>query len=285
MGFMPLRELAAGTCGLLLLLLLAGASAVAPAGALAVTDATASHRASFDSAGVKISYVEAGAGEPVVLVHGLYSSAEMNWIVPGTFAALTQHYHVVALDLRGHGQSDRPKDDSAYGHPMVEDVVRLLDHLKIERAHVVGYSLGGIIVMRLVIDHPDRVLSATLGGMGWFREGSFEQAIFQEMGGREFLRTPAACTRGIAKLAVTEAELRRVEVPIEILVGDRDPCRMMYVKPLQRVRPDWPVVTVSGAGHLNCITKSQFKDEVVRWIGVNANQAAQSARRTLGVAP
>src|ERR1700683_2689294 len=68
----------------------------------------------FDSAGVKIAYVSAGPGQPVILVHGLYSSAEMNWQLPGTFNQLAQHYHVIAFDLRGHGKSDKPVDDASY---------------------------------------------------------------------------------------------------------------------------------------------------------------------------
>lgn len=75
----------------------------------------------FDSAGVKIAYVEAGQGEPVVLVHGLYSSAEMNWVAPGTFRLLAANHRVIALDLRGHGKSDKPTDDASYGQPMVEE--------------------------------------------------------------------------------------------------------------------------------------------------------------------
>src|SRR5689334_11974039 len=103
---------------------------------------------SFDSNGVKIAYVEAGQGEPILLVHGLYSSAKMNWIAPGIFDPLTQHYHVIALDLRGHGNSDKPTKEEDYGQPMVDDIVNLLDHVKIDKANVVGYSLGGIIVMK-----------------------------------------------------------------------------------------------------------------------------------------
>jgi pimeloyl-ACP methyl ester carboxylesterase len=137
---------------------------------------------SFDSAGVKIAYLEAGQGTTVILVHGLYSSAGINWVMPGTFKMLAEHYHVIAPDLRGHGKSDKPAGEADYGPPMVEDIVRLMDHLKIAKAHVVGYSLGGILVVKFMIDHPDRVLSGTLGGMGWLRPGSFEQKIFESMG-------------------------------------------------------------------------------------------------------
>jgi len=229
------------------------------------------HRSSFSSGGVKIAYVEAGAGPPVVLVHGLYSSAQMNWFMPGIFQTLAEHDHVVALDLRGHGDSDKPADDASYGQPMVEDIVALMDHLHIAKAHVVGYSLGGIIVMKLMIDHPDRVISGTLGGMGWLREGSFEQKIFEVMGDRALAGTPPACVHGIARLAVTRDQVMQIKVPVEILVGDHDPCRQMYVEPLRPLRTDWPVVVIDGAGHLTCVIKEQFKSGLVAWIAKNSN--------------
>jgi len=226
---------------------------------------------SFDSDGVKIAYIEAGTGDPVVLVHGLYSSARMNWVLPGEFQMLAQHYHVIAPDLRGHGNSDKPTDESAYGQPMVEDVARLMDHLNIPKAQIVGYSLGGIIVMKFMVDHPRRVSAAALGGMGWLRDGSFEQRIFEGMGNANASGTPPACVHGIAKLAITEEQLKGIQVPVEILVGDRDPCKRMYVDPLEPVRPDWPVVVIDGAGHISCIVKDQFKSELVKWIDKNAN--------------
>jgi hypothetical protein len=224
---------------------------------------------SFDSKGVKIAYAEAGdvAGrEAVVMVHGLYSSEKMNWEMPGIFAEVAKKYHVVALDLRGHGESDKPTDEAAYGEPMVEDVVQLMDHLKIQKAHVVGYSLGGIIVMRFMVEHPERVIDGTLGGMGWLKEGSVFQAAFERMSGGAG-KTPPACVHGIGKLAVTEKEVMGVTVPVKIFVGDRDPCRRMYVEPLEKIRADWKVEVIDGAGHLNCIVKEQFKEGVVKWIG------------------
>jgi pimeloyl-ACP methyl ester carboxylesterase len=68
--------------------------------------------------------------------------------------------------------------------------------------------------------------------------------------------------RGIAKLAVTEAEIKAVGVPVTIIVGDRDPCRRLYVEPLLRVRPDWPEHVIQDAGHLNCILKPDFKKQL-----------------------
>ena len=219
---------------------------------------------SFDSAGVKIAYVTAGQGDPVILVHGLYSSAAMNWELPGTFELLAQHYHVVALDLRGHGQSDKPTEEAAYGQPMVDDVLRLMDQLKISKAHIIGYSLGGIIVMKFVIDHPDRVKSAALGGMGWLKQGSIFQAEFGHLNG--FGTTPPACAKAIGKLAVTQDQIKSVHLPLHMFVGDHDPCREMYVQPLERIRPDWGVTVIPDAGHITCVTKPQFKDGLIDWL-------------------
>ncbi len=240
--------------------------------ALAADD-TAPQFSSFNSAGVKIAYVQAGNGPPVILVHGLYSSATINWIAPGTFSLLAKHYHVIAPDLRGHGWSDKPADAASYGQPMVEDLARLMDHLKIQKAHIVGYSMGGIIVMKFMIDHPDRVLSGALGGMGWLRDGSIEQVFFERMGEHAAATnsgTPPACAGGIARLAVTEAQIKTVKTKVEILIGDRDPCNAMYVKPLRPIRPDWPVIVIQDAGHFNCIAKEQFKTALVHWIDTNA---------------
>ena len=220
----------------------------------------------FEVKGVKLHYLVQGTGEPVVLIHGLHSSAQMNWVMPGTMGELAKRYKVIALDLPGHGQSDKPADEQAYGTQMVDDVVALLDHLKIAKAHIVGYSMGGIVTVKMLALHPDRVRSAVAGGMGWLREGSRLQQFWEQIPAREGSRTPPACVRGIAKLAVSEDELRRIKVPVEVVVGSRDPVKRMYVNPLRPVRPDWPVVEIDDAGHLNCIAKSQFRASIADWL-------------------
>src|SRR4051812_22344550 len=125
----------------------------------------------FDSNGVSISYTVEGKGEPVVLIHGLFASAQVNWRAPGIIRILATNHQVIALDVRGHGASGKPTNESDYGVELAEDIVRLLDHLKIKQAHLVGYSMGGMITMKILTSHPDRVKSALLGGMGWMRKG------------------------------------------------------------------------------------------------------------------
>jgi pimeloyl-ACP methyl ester carboxylesterase len=228
---------------------------------------------SFDSKGIKIHYTVEGKGEPVVLIHGLHSSSQLNWRLPGTIKLLAESYQVIALDLRGHGRSGKPEKESDYGVEMAEDIVRLLDHLKIEKARVVGYSMGGMIAMKLAVDHPERAKSLVLGGMGWLREGSALQDFWSRLpGDRAGGQTPPACVRSFGKLAVSEEAVKGLKMPVAVLIGDRDPVRRLYVAPLEKARPDWPVVVIEGAGHLNCIVKPQFQEELKKQLDRQAKK-------------
>lgn len=224
----------------------------------------------FHAKGVKIHYLTAGQGETVVLIHGLYSSAEINWSINGVVAELAKDHQVIALDMPGHGRSDKPETDDAYGVQIVEDVILLLDRLQVKKAHIVGYSLGGMVALKLLATHEDRAISGTLGGMGWFREGSGLQHFWERIPARQGAPVPSAFLRNVGKLAVSEQELRRIRAPVEVLVGDRDPVRGLYVRPLEQVRKDWPVVEIADAGHMNCIMKRQFRDQLAGWVRKNS---------------
>jgi len=215
----------------------------------------------FAANSVRIHYLIEGAGDPVVLIHGLYSNATVNWQQPGMITALAKNHQVIALDLPGYGQSDKPVDEAAYGRQWVMHVILLLDHLSIGKAHIVGYSMGGMVALKLIAEHPERVLSGSLGGMGWMPDGGALQKTWEHM--------RSASARGAAKLALTKGELQAIRIPVLVLVGDRDPVRRLYVAPLQEVRPDWRVIEIQDAGHLNCIFKKQFIEEVARWIDAN----------------
>jgi predicted alpha/beta hydrolase family esterase len=210
---------------------------------------------------VKIHFLIEGTGEPVVLIHGLDSSARINWQMPGTIDALARDHQVIAIDLPGYGESDKPDDPAAYGEQWIDDVILLLDHLNIRKAHIVGYSMGGMVALKLIAEHPERVISGTLGGAGWLREDSILQKIWTHM------RSLGA--RSISELALTADQLKAIRTPVEILVGDRDPMKKLYVEPLESVRSDWRVIEIEGAGHLNCIVKKQFIDELEKWLDMN----------------
>jgi pimeloyl-ACP methyl ester carboxylesterase len=220
----------------------------------------------FYAKGVKISYSVQGEGEAVILIHGLFSSSVLEWAVPGTTDLLAKRYQVITLDLPGHGRSDKPTIGKPYGLELVEDVIRLMDHLKINKAHIVGNCLGSIVAAKLMAKHPDRVLSGTLAGMGWLRDGGFAQKVFEHFR-QTASKAVRACARGIRKLALTEKEVESIRVPVTILVGERDEVvKNLYVEPLQTVRKDWRVIHIRHANHLNCQAKQQFKEEIAKWL-------------------
>jgi pimeloyl-ACP methyl ester carboxylesterase len=113
--------------------------------------------------GVKIHYMVKGKGTPVILIHGYTGSAEGNWFRNGIADALAKNHMVIAIDCRNHGRSDKPQLN---GPGRAEDVIEMMDHLKIQKAHFHGYSMGGGIVGRLMALIPDRIITAGFGGSG-----------------------------------------------------------------------------------------------------------------------
>lgn len=229
-------------------------------------------RQTFDSKGVKIAYSIQGSGEPIVLIHGWLASGFLNWELPGISVALAKDHQVIAMDVRGHGQSDKPLKDEDYGPLLVEDVVRLLDHLKIEKAHIVGYSMGGVITANFMARHPERVLSGTLGGMGWVKKGGAGEFGFAQIGKKDATqKAEVVCGRSLAKLSLTEDEIKSIKAPVKVLIGDKDDLiQKLYVDPLKPVRKDWSIAEIPDANHITCIMKPQFRDELVSWIKKNS---------------
>src|SRR3712207_1866510 len=126
----------------------------------------------FDSDGVRIAFIDVppskAPGDPVLLIHGFASTHAVNWVnTLWTKTLSAAGYRVIAFDNRGHGQSDKLYDPAAYHSSiMAEDGRRLLDHLGVGRADVMGYSMGARITAHLALQHPERVRSAMLGGIG-----------------------------------------------------------------------------------------------------------------------
>jgi pimeloyl-ACP methyl ester carboxylesterase len=108
---------------------------------------------------VRIRYRVIGRGEPVVLLHGLTRSSD-DWV--GVGDSLAVDHRVIALDLRGHGRSSRFTDRARFGIAMADDVIRLLDQLHIQRAHLVGHSMGAAIAANVTARYPARVATVTL---------------------------------------------------------------------------------------------------------------------------
>lgn len=116
------------------------------------------------SDGVKIHYLTLGdSGSWVVLIHGYSDSARRMWFSTGIAQVIAKHHRVVAIDNRNHGQSDKPQPS---GSGRADDTIELMDHLKIQRAHIHGYSMGGGFVGQLLGKIPERFITAGFGGSG-----------------------------------------------------------------------------------------------------------------------
>lgn len=247
----------------------------------------------FKSSGVKLCYYDVGEGEPVVLLHGFTINSQVNWELSGIVPKLRNDFRVVALDVRGHGGSEKPHDPNKYGAEMIEDVVRLLDHLRIQRAHIVGYSMGGFITNRLLATHPDRLITATLGGAGWGRvedkppflddlaeslekgkgispllialtppgqrPPSEEQLKFanQMLLLTNDQRALAALIRGMPAFAIPRESLEKNKLPVLALIGDRDPFKA-GVDAMNGVMPHLKVVVIPGADHMQTFYSPLF---------------------------
>ena len=250
--------------------------------------------AHFDSDGVQIHYADRGRGEPVVLIHGFTGSYARHWESPEVIAALTRAgYRVIAMDCRGHGQSGKPHSPSDYGLEMVSDVVRLLDHLNIERADVAGYSMGGAIVNQLLIRYPDRLLTATLLGSGWEGENldvltsqmlaladGFENedasalirgvtasrgdgptddeiaALNASLFARNDPDVLAAVARSLPALYEVRGEsLRAVALPVLAIIGEHD-SNLEAVKRMAGVMAGLEVVEIARASHASSVRSS-----------------------------
>lgn len=219
----------------------------------------------FDSAGVKIYYTQQGSGPPVVLVHGYLASGALNWGAPGVAKLLAPDYRLIILDNRGHGKSDKPRSVDQYGEVMAEDVVRLLDHLKIPKAHVVGYSMGGMITLKLLAKHPDRLLSGVVGGMGWREPGPVGDLLATAGESVTDLEPRRACLLGFPRLGITRDELTAIKTPMTAVIGADDGLKR-GVDRLSEVRTDVPVVVVPDAGHMTCIFKPEFRDAIKEFL-------------------
>jgi pimeloyl-ACP methyl ester carboxylesterase len=201
---------------------------------------------SFHNGAVEISYLDEGEGEPIVLVHGFASSKNVNWVYPTWVSELKKAgRRVIALDNRGHGDSGKLYDAAQYELAiMAGDVIALMDHLGIERADIMGYSLGSRMTAALALSHPQRLRSAILGGIGIGiiagggpGEGvalaleapslddvtdpvgrTFRAFADQTRSDRAAL---AACLRGSRRL-MTRDEAAAIRVPVLIAVGTTD---------------------------------------------------------------
>ena len=238
-----------------------------------------------------IRYIAVGKGEPVILVHGFAGNLDM-W--RPLIADLADDYEVIAFDCRGHGKSDKPHEPEQYGIEMVNDIVRLMDHLQIKRAHIIGYSMGGFIVVKMLVEHPDRFSTAAIGGSKGLKEEdlkeqtsltkylqsgmSFSEAVIAaappdapplSAERREALKRDdsnhdpkalAAQRLGNKELIVNYESLKTNRVPTLVIYGGNDhPERFADLKE-SLSNAEYEVIP--GAGHAGAVQSPEFVKEI-----------------------
>lgn len=253
----------------------------------------------FDSNGVKIRYVTEGKGEAVVLIHGWMSDSGM-WGRLDTNPA-AKEYQLIALDLRGHGKSDKPHDATKYDAEVAADVIRLLDHLKIEKAHLVGYSSGSFVAGKVAATYPNRVRSVVFGGqapiIGEVKESDFSEVeLFaklvdegKDLGAYILAVSPeeskltneqakaiakfayagkdvnafAAAGRGYKKLAVTEEDLKRCKAPMLFIHGGNESDHVKSkVAAARKALGRGELKVIDGGNHMTTLTKPEFGSSI-----------------------
>jgi pimeloyl-ACP methyl ester carboxylesterase len=242
----------------------------------------------FDSDGVRLHYEVHGPenGAAIVVVHGFASDYRLNWLGSRWQETLTGNgFRVIGLDCRGHGHSDKPHDEAAYAvEVMAGDVVRLLDHVDVSKAAYLGYSMGARIGLEVVLDFPDRITRAVLGGIG--AAGAIDRAdeiakAFRsgEPGDDPVARTfysfassrpgndliaLAACIKGLRPERHPE-RLAAIRTPILIVAGERDDVARGAPELIEEI-PSARLVTVAGRDHMSAVTAREFKQAAVDFL-------------------
>ena len=243
----------------------------------------------FHHDGIEIAFQDEGQGEPIVLVHGFASTAQVNWVHPGWVATLAKAgRRVIALDNRGHGGSTKLYDPAAYHSAlMAEDVRALLDHLDLGRVDVMGYSMGARITAFFAQANPARLRRAVLGGLGIrLVDGAGlpetiadaleapSLASVRDPVGRTFrafaeqtgsdLAALAACIRG-SRQTLTRDEIAMLRAPFLVAVGSNDTVAGSAHE-LAALLPCGRVLDIPRRDHMLAVGDRAFKAGVLRFL-------------------
>jgi pimeloyl-ACP methyl ester carboxylesterase len=243
---------------------------------------------SFDSGGVRIAYDDEGQGDPVVLIHGFASNSRVNWVDTGWVRTLVDAgFRVITIDNRGHGESEKLYDSALYdASTMAGDAARLLDHLGITHAHVMGYSMGARIAAFLTIRHPALVRSAVFAGLaarmitgigggaqiaealeapsidGVTDPNARAFRLFAEMT-RSDLKALAACIKS-SREKITPALLATIKAPVLVVAGSGDSVAGP-VEPLVAAIPRARGLTLPERNHMNAVGDQTYKRGAVEF--------------------
>ena len=244
---------------------------------------------SFYNGADEIAYLDEGEGDPILLVHGFASTKNVNWVYPTWVSELKKNgRRVIAFDNRGHGDSAKLYDAAAYDiGTMAGDIGALMDHLNIERADIMGYSLGARMTAVLAQSQPERLRSAIFGGIGvGLIDGggpgenvatALEAPSLEDVTdpvGRTFRAFAdqtrsdrlalAACLRGSRRL-MTRDEAASIAVPVLIAVGTTDEIAGSAAA-LGKIIPGAEVLDIPNRDHMRAVGDKVYKTGVVKFL-------------------
>jgi pimeloyl-ACP methyl ester carboxylesterase len=235
------------------------------------------------SDGTKFHYVEQGAGTPVILLHGLGSSAVGNWFNNGAAQRIATTNRVIALDMRGHGETGPSPADT--NNTMIGDIVELLDHLEIAKAHIAGYSMGGATTAGLLKMAPERFLTAGLRGIGvretdqWRGKMPADSPATPAPGSTAArgtatgsATTPAARPAGVptgaprgAPVASQDVDLTKIKFPVLAINGSLD-SPLTKTSRMWRELEDFTYIVIPGRSHIQTPGDPKFGEALARFI-------------------
>lgn len=241
---------------------------------------------SFD--GTRLALHRTGEGRPLVLLHGLFSSAEMNWIKWGHAQLIAERgYEVLMLDFRVHGESEAPHDEAAYPkNVLVRDVAALIEHLAIEDYDLGGFSLGARTALHAVahgVIHPARLIVGGMGtaGLGeWEKRSAYFKRVIDEFENiprddpayfsMQFLKSQGVDRIAARMLLDTMpdldlAMLANITIPVLVVCGDEDRDNGS-AEELAQLLPDATYVEVPGT-HMGSVTKPDLGQAMADWLG------------------
>ena len=243
------------------------------------------HFASFD--GTNLALHRTGSGTPFVLLHGLFSSAQMNWIKWGHAEAIAAAgYEVLMLDFRVHGESEAPQEPEKYPlNVLVRDVAALIDHLGLEEFDLGGFSLGARTSLHGVahsILSPRRLIVGGMGtaGLGeWGKRSAFFKRVIDEFDtiergdpayfSMQFLKSQGV-NRTAARLLLDTmpdldlAMLDNVTMPTLVVCGDEDRDNGS-AEALAELLPNAEYAEVPGT-HMGSVTKPDLGIAMADWL-------------------
>jgi pimeloyl-ACP methyl ester carboxylesterase len=244
--------------------------------------------------GMRLAYDSVGEGPPVMLVHGFAASRVQNWKEPGWYETLTgAGYRVIAMDCRGHGDSDKPHDPARYSHDvMARDVAIVMRAAGATPAHLMGYSMGGYISIHVLMEQPEIVRRVVIGGVGGTylkgacgsRESIADALLepdesrivnpiaktfraFASQPGKD-LHALAACMRGDRKM-FSAAELSHSTRPVLVVCGEND---VLTGPPhaLAAAFAEGRAVTVPRRDHMTAVGDKIFKNAALAFLAEGA---------------